>query len=450
MSSSTRPRLAVRTVGVVDLTLDPSNARKHGARNLAAIKESLARFGQRRPLVVTSDLVVVAGNGTLEAARELGWKTVAVTVVPDEWSLDQVRAYALADNRTAELAAWDGDLLDEQLSELDGAGWDMAALGFENPAGGAGEDLDEIPDVPDKPRTKPGDRWMLGAHRLVCGSATDQDAVARAVGEDRINGVITDPPYGVEYVGKAKSTGTTIANDDLSDDGLRRLVEEALGLARRRAAPGSPIYLFHAERARPAFQQAFEAAGWHHAQTLIWVKDRFVLGRVDYHYQHEPILYGWKPGRHAWFGGRRRSTLVHDGGPDFETWSREQLLEYVKALAEDEGSVIRHDRPAKSLDHPTMKPVALLARLLTASTRRGGGRVRPVHGLRLDADRRGVHGSHLLRDRARARPLRRRRQAMGGPDRLESEAGMIGPGRGFRRNRRPPRRDGRAPRRSRA
>lgn len=384
-------KLAVRTVKTGDLTLDPTNARKHGPRNLSAIKESLARFGQRRPIVVTSDLVVVAGNGTLEAARELGWRSISVTVIPPDWTLEQVRAYALADNRTGELAAWNEDLLDEQLVELDAAGWDMAALGFENPAGGAGADLDEVPDV-GKPRAKVGDRWILGAHRLVCGSATDPEAVGLALGEDKLNAVLTDPPYGVEYVGKAKSTGTTIANDDLGDEGLRRLVEESLSLARHRAIAGAPIYLFHAEKARVAFQTALEGAGWRHAQTLIWVKDRFVLGRVDYHYQHEPILYGWKPGAaHRWFGSRDKTTILEFDEPPFQQIGDQ---EWQIALGETtlivrgenvtvepaRGTVFYENKPTASAEHPTMKPVRLIARMLANSAKRGAVVLDPFGG----------------------------------------------------------------------
>lgn len=370
--------LAVRSVPIASLTIDPANARKHGARNLAAIKESLAAFGQRRPLVITKDRIVIAGNGTLAAAVELGWTEISVSIVPASWTLDQARAYALADNRTAELASWDGDLLDEQLQELDDAGWDMAALGFDNLDVDA-DGLDAVPDVPAKPITKPGDCWILGDHRLVCGSASDAVAVARAAGNVRFGLVVTDPPYGVEY-GAGRKGGRTIENDDLSEEDLRRLVLEALSLAGKYSGGGTPIYMFHAEQARPLFQSALEAAGWQHHQTLVWVKDRFVLGRVDYHYQHEPILYGWKPGgRHAWFGGRRRTTLVHDVGPDFETWSRDQLLEYCKAL-EEESTVVRHDRPSRSAEHPTMKPVTLLARLITASSRRGGAVYDPFLG----------------------------------------------------------------------
>jgi DNA modification methylase len=372
--------LTVKTVPTDALVLDPRNARKHGRRNLEAIQASLSQFGQRRPLVVMPDMMVIAGNGTLEAARVLGWTEIAVTVVPDEWTADQAKAYALADNRTAELASWDDDMLVATLGELDLEGWDLNALGFDGlPVLTTGDEDDAVPDPPADPISKPGDIWALGEHRVACGSSTDAAMVARLFGGEGIaDCVVTDPPYGVDYVnGKAKMnprfTGShkAIANDALNSVDLQALIYESLGLAREFTADGGAIYVFHSDAKRAEFERAFAECGWHLHQNLVWVKDRFVLGMLDYHSQHEPILYGWKPAkRHAWYGGRKRTAIIADEQPNFAEMDKAALVAHLEALY-SATTIIREDRPQRSDDHPTMKPVALLARLLVNSTKRG-------------------------------------------------------------------------------
>ncbi len=370
----TKPELAVRSVPVQDLRLDPGNARRHGRRNLDAIKGSLSSFGQRRPLVVLPDLTVIAGNGTLEAMRELGWTEVAVTVVPEDWSADQARAYALADNRTAELAEWDDAVLGQTLSELVAEGWDLASMGFDGlPALETDSGDDEIPEAPEADAiTKPGAVWVLGDHRLGCGSSTDSALVARVMAGATVDAIVTDPPYGVAYESRGRNKAhKAIANDAAPDDELRLLVRDALGSGLEHCGPGAPVYVFHADSKRDVFESAMLAAGCVVHQTLIWVKDRLVLSRMDYQPQHEPCLYGWKPGkRHAWFGGRKRTAIIGDQQPDFEAMDRDQLLQIVQALYDD-STVIRHDRPSRSDDHPTMKPVGLLSRLIVNSTKPG-------------------------------------------------------------------------------
>ena len=378
------PELEVEIVPIEALTLDPRNARKHGRRNLEAIKGSLQQFGQRRPLVVRRDGQVIAGNGTLVAMRDLGWTEVAITRVPPGWSDEQVRAYALADNRTAELAEWDDVVLVDMLAELDAGGWDLNSIGFDGLAEIApGDSDDEVPVVDEASATaKLGDVWELGAHRVLCGSSTDADAVAALLGDREVDLVLTDPPYGVDYVARKEKTaairGQTagkhrdISNDALSSDGLSQLLRDALGRAWTHAREGAGCYVFHSDARRVEFEGAMAACGWHVAQNLVWVKDRFVLGMMDYHSQHEPVLYGWKPGgRHAWYGGRKRSALVADREPDLDTLDRDELVALLREIYEA-SDVIRHDRPRRSDEHPTMKPVGLLSRLIVNSTKKGG------------------------------------------------------------------------------
>ena len=187
-------------ISIAQLSLDPKNARKHSARNLEAIAASLLKFGQRKPLVVHRG-VVLAGNGTLEAARSLGWTEIDVAEVPDDWDMDTAKAYALADNRTAELAEWDESELAKQLLELQDADWDITELGFEVPALSdidGDKDEDEIPEPPVEPITKLGQIYQLGRHRLMCGDSTDEATVNRLMDGAKADMVFTDPPYGMD------------------------------------------------------------------------------------------------------------------------------------------------------------------------------------------------------------------------------------------------------------
>jgi DNA modification methylase len=183
-------------IQITQLSLDPTNARKHSQRNLDAIAASLKKFGQRKPIVVHKG-VVLAGNGTLEAAKTLGWTEIEVAEVPSDWDLDTAKAYALADNRTAELAEWDESELAKQLLELQDADWDITELGFDIPALADIEpgDEDEIPEPPVEPKTKLGDIYQLGRHRLMCGDSTDLTSVERLMNGKRANICFTSPPY---------------------------------------------------------------------------------------------------------------------------------------------------------------------------------------------------------------------------------------------------------------
>jgi len=190
----------IETVKIDELDLDPRNARKHDAKNLKAIADSLEQFGQRKPIVVWGK-TVVAGNGTMAAARSLGWTEISIVRVPDDWSADQVKAYALADNRSAELAVWDEQVLASQLLELQEAEFDIELLGFELPVDELQEIVeDEIPEQVE-PKSKLGDVWKLGRHRLLCGDSTDEQTVAKLMDGKKADLVFTDPPYRMQMQG---------------------------------------------------------------------------------------------------------------------------------------------------------------------------------------------------------------------------------------------------------
>lgn len=333
--------MEIKTWLIANLTLDPNNARKHDQRNLEAIRESLEKFGQRKPIVVTADGIVLAGNGTVTAAKELGWTEITVAETPKEWDLDTAKAYALADNRSAELADWDYRILNDQLIELDTSGWDIKALGFEipEPTEIPAEETEDVPEPPADPITKPGDVWILGNHKLVCGDSTDLETYNKLLQGTLVDLVWTDPPYGVSYVGKTKDA-LTIENDALDAGALEAFLRDAFTAIIANTKPGACWYV--AAPSGNIFQSfsipLTELDVWKH--TLVWVKHTFAMGRADYHYRHESIFYGWTPGG------------AHQTPPDRK---QDTVWEFPK--------------PSRNREHPTMKPVDLVARAVTNSSK---------------------------------------------------------------------------------
>jgi site-specific DNA-methyltransferase (adenine-specific) len=333
--------MKIESLAIEALTPDPTNARQHDEKNLKAIEGSLTMFGQRKPIVITEAGVIVAGNGTVAAAKNLGWEKIDAVRVPADWTADQVKAFALADNRTAELGKWDTKVLNAQLLEFVESELDIEALGFELPQVlelETGEE-DELPEPPAVPVTKTGDLWKLGNHYLLCGDGTSVDSFEKLLGEERVDMVWTDPPYGVAYVGKTKDA-LTIENDTLDASHLESFLRDAFTAIFAFTKPGACWYV-----TAPSGNlfQAFsipltELEVWRH--TLVWVKDTLVMGRADYHYRHESIFYGWTP-----------------GGPHQTPPDRKQ------------DSVWEIDRPKANREHPTMKPIELITRSINNSSR---------------------------------------------------------------------------------
>ena len=334
-------------IQITQLSLDPKNARKHSQRNLDAIAASLEKFGQRKPIVVHRG-VVLAGNGTLEAAKSLGWTEIDVAEVPDDWDMDTAKAYALADNRTAELAEWDEGELAKQLLELVDNEWDIAELGFEIPEipvdTEAGED--EIPEPPAEAKSKLGDLYKLGNHYLYCGDSTDENSYKKILGEDKAHLVITDPPWNVNYgaVDKNNAQGykvRTIMNDHMNDTDWKSFVDGFTTKFKEYSQPGAPIYLVMSAQEWPVIDGSLRESGFHWSSTIIWAKDRLVLSRKDYHTQYEPIWYGW-----------------NDDGPRLNPVTDRK-----------QSDLWQINRPSKSELHPTTKPVELIVQMLQNSSK---------------------------------------------------------------------------------
>jgi len=356
------PDLRQHAVAIDDLMLDPINVRKHGDRDIDATLKSLRSFGQRTPIVIRSrDRMVLKGNGTVMAARKLGWSHLAAVTADDMPEAEQ-RAYAIADNRTGELAPWDPANVDQVLESIrpDLSAPVLEAIGFTDReldrlmAGmqivdPAGADPDPVA-LPAEPNSKPGHVYRLGPHILLCGDATDAALWALAGLDQPASMIWTDPPYGIDYAGKVKGRdaikGTTapnrdkIANDTLSGDALQRLVADAINAPPTQ--PGAALYVCGPPGSEyQGIWSAVSLSAYQPRWMLVWVKIRSSFGRADYHFQHENIIYGWKPGAAHYFTGHHRSS-VFEAAP-----------------------------PRRNDVHPTMKPVELIEPMILNSSRIG-------------------------------------------------------------------------------
>lgn len=354
--------LNYRRMPLADLQIFGGNPRRG---NVDEIVKSLEKHGQFRPIVVNAGThtgrpnEVLAGNHTLMAARLLDWPDLDVSLV--DVSEDMARSIVLADNRLADLGSYDDrELLAllESLDDIEGTGYsddDLDALTRDLYPDEPLTDPDDAPEVRGDALSQPGQIWTLGKHRLLVGDATDPLDVARLVGDDHPDCVWTDPPYGVNYVGGTKDA-LTIQNDGAG--GLEALLSEAFAVVAAVCRPGAPIYVAHADTERVTFEMALRSAGLLVRQNLIWAKSALVMGRSDYHYKHEPILYGFAPansgrlgrGGERWFGDNSQTT------------------------------VFEFDKPARNAEHPTMKPVALIDAMLANSLPPGGTVFDPFAG----------------------------------------------------------------------
>jgi site-specific DNA-methyltransferase (adenine-specific) len=308
----------IENLRIADLTPDPQNARKHDQKNLKAIEGSLKEFGQRKPIVITGANVIVAGNGTVAAAKNLGWETIEAVRVPADWTKDQVKAFALADNRTAELATWSPEVLAAQLIELESAGFEIAEFGFDKIEPLINPDSlveDEVPDLPADPVTKLGDVWKLGKHRLMCGDSTDLQSAEKLMCGDKADLLHTDPPYNVDYDNSTrpnpgKSLGK-IQNDVMDDNSFYLLLESAFTVAYSLLKDNASAYIWHSDREIINFKQAATTSGFKFAQSVIWKKP-MLLSRTRYQWAHEPCLFLVKGS--PYFTPDRKKTTVWDFG----------------------------------------------------------------------------------------------------------------------------------------
>jgi DNA modification methylase len=338
------------------------NARTHSDDQVAQIAASIAEFGFTNPILAGSDGVIVAGHGRLAAAQKLGLELVPVVVL-DHLTPTQRRALVIADNRIAENAGWDDAMLRIEIAALQDDDFDLSLTGFDADALAelmAGDepdvegeaDDDAVPEVSETPISRPGDVWLLGGHRLLCGDSTVAESYDRVLDGEPVDMVFTDPPYNVNYANSAKDKmrgkDRAILNDNLGD-GFYNFLLAALTPTIAHCRGG--IYVAMSSSELDVLQAAFRAAGGKWSTFIIWAKNTFTLGRADYQRQYEPILYGWPEGaqRH-WCGDR------------------------------DQGDVWNIKKPQKNDLHPTMKPVELVERAIRNSSRPGNAVLDPFGG----------------------------------------------------------------------
>lgn len=368
------------------------NSRKHSPAQIEALAATIARVGWTTPILV-ADGGILAGHGRIMAAKKLGLTRVPGFDV-SHLSEPERRALVISDNRLAELATWDLESLKIETDDLRAAGFDVEAytgfsesdladvlsgLEVEEP-GDSGGDPDAVPPLPDVPHSREGDIWVCGPHRVACGDSCTQPLWDRLMGSERADLCITDPPYNVDY--ESKLAGK-IKNDSMKDAEFRAFLLAAYEVMFEVMKPGAPVYVAHADTEGLNFRSAFRDAGFKLSGCLIWRKNSLVLGRSDYQWQHEPILYGWKPGAaHRWYGGRKRTTVVDYGesGPvrrmEDGRWAitvgdSVLIVDGQATLEEVPGSVVYHDKPSRSELHPTTKPVGLWEKLMKPSSRPG-------------------------------------------------------------------------------
>lgn len=332
-------------VAVEQLIPYARNARTHSDAQIKKLQSSIREFGFINPVLIDGNYNIIAGHGRVQAAEKEGLKEVPCIFVED-LTESQKKAYILADNRLSLDADWDMDLLKIELEDLQGMDFDLDLTGFnmdeidallsneddeEKEIEEDDFDSSEMEDESYVPFTKRGQVWQLGRHRLMCGDSTSGEDVKLLMDGQKADLIVTDPPYNVDYTGKTKDA-LKIQNDKMDNNSFYQFLFDVYSLYYEHANDGAGIYVFHADSEGMNFRKAMVDAGFKLAQCCVWVKQTLVMGRQDYHWKHEPVLYGWKPtGPHNWYTDRKQTTV----------WN--------------------FDRPSRNDLHPTMKPIPLIA-----------------------------------------------------------------------------------------
>lgn len=360
-----------------------NNARTHSQEQIEKIARSMQEFGFINPVLVDSKLNIIAGHGRILGAKQLGMTEVPCLFIED-LTEEQKRAYILADNRLAEDAGWDKELLRVELDELRKLNFDITITGFELDDIAIDDDFTIIEDdyeidTEKEPTSKLGELYKLGNHYLMCGDSTDKADVKKLIGDTEIDLVVTDPPYNVNYGEKATYINKygydfsekSIKNDNMTDADFLEFLTKAFNNMRQILKPGGVFYIWHASGTVLEFETALRNNNMKSRQHLIWNKNTFVLSRQDYHWKHEECLYGWKEGEGHYFVDDRTQSTVFEDDVDLDKMNKDELKNLLKDLLEDKVSttVMNENKPTVSEEHPTMKPIKLIARHIRNSSK---------------------------------------------------------------------------------
>lgn len=408
------PQIKLRPISA--LARYENNSRTHSPAQIEVLQRMMQEYGFTNPVLI-DEMGIVAGHGRCMAAEEV-YKRGEQLKFPDGtpipighvptldvsgWSTEQRRAYIIADNQTALMAGWDEEMLRIELSELAKSDFDLTLTAFDEDTISAllattkapeqTGDPDAAPGLEESHISQPGDVWVCGPHRVMCGSSLNIEDWDRLMQGERADACFTDPPYNVDVGrknalidktdGGSRSKTGAIANDKLSDEDFRHFLREAFASLFAQLKPGAPIYVAHTDSETINFCTAFKDAGFHQQSVLIWKKDRLVLGFCDWQTIHEPILYGYKRGaRHRWYGGRKNTSVIdlgdtgpfqrlEDGRYQIKIGDNVLIVSAGAVVDESPTSVLYEPKPQQSGLHPTQKPVALIERLLRQSARPG-------------------------------------------------------------------------------
>lgn len=407
------PQIKLREIA--HLTPYYRNAKKHSPAQISLLQSIFMDVGWTNPVLV-DDEGIVAGHGRCMAAEGLynrgqqikfpNGSPIPIGFVPtidcSGWTPEQRKAYIIADNQSAVFGSeWDFEMLSLEVKELDEADYNLQHLGFTEdelaellaPELDLGTDVDPDyqPEPPEVPFSVLGDTWVLGAHRLHCGNATEPRDWDRLMVGERADACWTDPPYLVDLgrknklmdkaIGGNRSATGSITNDKMTPEEFEAFLRQFYACIFDQLKAGGPIYVAHSDKAGLVFRKTFEEAGFHFSQMLIWNKGQHVLGMADHQPSHEPVMYGWKPGsRHRWYGGRKNKTVMEfgEGGPirqlEDGRWAISAgddvlIVSGDAQIEHSPGSVFYEPKPEKSGLHPSTKPVALVERHLKNSAR---------------------------------------------------------------------------------
>lgn len=359
----------MKRVKINEVKSNPNNPRVIKDEKFQKLVQSLKDFpdmAEVRPIVVNTDMIVLGGNMRLKAMKEAGWKDVPIEIV--DWPEDKQREFVIKDN--VGYGEWDWELIVKDWPEAEEWGVDVPAFAHDKIINEIKEDDFDIPNGGIETDIVVGDLFEIGQHKLLCGNSTEIETWQKLFNKELCDMVMTDPPYNVNYEG---GTGLKIMNDKMTNESFYQFLYDFYTALGSYTKPGGAWYVWHADSEGANFRQAFKDSGLLLKQTLIWVKNALVMGRQDYHWKHEPCLYGWKEGAAHYFTEDRTKTTVIEDIADYKKLSKKELLDLVKEMTSDKQktTVIHCDKPSKNDVHPTMKPIKLLAPLIENSSKIG-------------------------------------------------------------------------------